>query len=512
MPAVLTMLGLTVVNFGLTMASGYIKNITQVKIDRNMQRSALKKVLSLQVSEIEKGNPREFISRITTDTTLVSSLLLELVIKEIPRLYYMVSAIFLLRDKYDPRLAVTLLATIPILLIGAVIAGNLVFGKADLVQQRTSVLTQKLAEKIVNLPIIKSYNNEAKESADGTRLLGELLTVSKQKAWADKINGFITNFVNFLPRLLTVSVGATLLLRGEITVVSFVAFFQYAQTFINYVSEHVTLWAAVKTAQGATYRLAEIMECAEDSTTGTDEAPNGDIVFRNVSFSYGDKKVLDNVSFTVRAGERTALVGFSGCGKTTTLNLLEQFYQPDDGKITIGGRDIHAWNVKSYRKHFTYVSQNAPAVEGTIRDVLTYGLDANVTDEELYRAIEEANAREMVEKLGGLEYSVGMSADKLSGGQRQKLSIARALLSHTEYMLLDEATSALDTASTMIAQRALNERMRGKTMLMVAHNLKTVEDADKIIVFDRGRILAEGKHSELLINCPMYAALAAAQE
>lgn len=511
MSFVMTMVGITTVQCLTTMVSNYIKNIAIARVDRNMQRTTVRKIMSLPVSKLEEGNPRELISRVTTDTTQVSTLMLNLVVAEIPRLYYMLTAVYTLYVGYNQKLALSTLFTIPVTIAGSFIAGKLVFGKADQVQTQISVLTGSLAEKVYNLPIIKSYNQENNESESGNKLLDKLVTIKRKKAWAEQINTTMASIVSFLPQLFIVIVGARLILKGEITVGIFIAFYQFATTFCTYVTEHMTLWAQVKTAQGATYRLANIMELEEEKKDGSETTVSGNIVFENVSFEYGDKKVLDNVSFTVKMGEQTALVGYSGCGKTTTLNLIEQFYRPSSGTIKIGGKDIQDWSIHSYRNAFTYLSQNAPAVSGTIRQAVTYGMKQSFTDEEIYAALEKACAAEFVEKLGGLDYQVGTSAEKLSGGQRQKLSLARAFLSQTEYMLLDEATSALDTMSTIKVQKEINRKMAGKTVLMVAHNVKTITDADKIIVFNEGRILAEGTHLELMNSCSFYRELVNSQ-
>lgn len=511
MAFVLTMIGITVLQILTTMISNYIKNITIAKVDRNMQRSAIRKIMKLPVSELESGDPREMISRVTTDTTQVSTLLLNLAVSELPRLYYMITAVYTLYFEYNHKLAFSTLITIPVTIIGSFIAGRLVFGKADQVQTQIASLTGSLAEKIFNLSIIKSYNQEEAEGSKGNAILEKLAKIKRKKAWAEQINTTMASIVSFLPQLFIVIVGANLMLKGEITVAIFIAFYQFATKFCTYVTEHMTLWAGIKTAQGATYRLAGIMEMEEEKGIGEETLPTGDIVFDHVSFRYGDKLVLDDVSFTAKQGECTAFVGYSGCGKTTTLNLIEQFYRPGSGTITVGGKNIQDWSIPSYRSAFTYVSQNAPAVSGTIRQVVTYGLKNQYTDEEIFAALDKACATELVEKLGGLDYQVGTSAEKLSGGQRQKLSLARVFLDSRDYLLLDEATSALDTMSTMKVQKALHSEMTGKTVLMVAHNIPTITDADKIIVFHEGKIIAEGTHKELMANCPFYVELANSQ-
>lgn len=289
-------------------------------------------------------------------------------------------------------------------------------------------------------------------------------------------------------------------------------FYQYSGTFIGYVTAHLALWVTVKNAQGATFRLAAILELDDESETREEAIPDGDIVFKNVSFSYGENKVLDDVSFTIPKGKKTAFVGHSGSGKSTALNLIEAFYRPDAGEITMNGVNINEYDPQNYRGLFTYVPQNAPGFSGSIRELLTYGHQEPISDEVLHEVLRQADVLETVRILGGLDYDVGTNASKLSGGQKQKLSIARALLSDTQYMLLDEATSALDVNATVKLQKELDSKTEGKTQILVAHNMATIQNADKIILFSEGRIAAEGTYDELMAGSELFRELANAIE
>ena len=500
----LTIFGLGLLNAALTLASEVFKNIALQKIDRNMQRMSIQKLLWLKLKDIEKNDPREFVSRITTDTTLVSSLLLDLVISEIPRLYFMISSLIILFRDYNHRLALALLVTIPVTILGSWITGRLTFGKAEAVQGKIARLTARLAEKVNNVQIIKSYNNEDKETERGQEVIAELDKAKRGAAVMIRVKDFVNELVNLIPVVFVVVIGAIYLLQQIIDVPTFVVFYQYSGTFIGYVTAHLALWVAVKNAQGATFRLASILELEDESETREDAIPVGDIEFKNVTFSYGDKKVLDDVSFTISKGQKTALVGYSGSGKSTVLNLIEAFYRPDSGEISLNGVNIHTYDPQNYRSLFTYVPQNAPGFSGSVRELLTYGYTEQMSDEVLRDVLQRADVLETVDLLGGFDYDVGVNASKLSGGQKQKLSIARALLSDTEYMLLDEATSALDVNATMKLQQELDQKTHGKTQILVAHNISTIMNADKILVFSDGRIVAEGTYDVLLKESTLF--------
>lgn len=491
------------------LVAGVLQGVAQQKIDRNLQKMAMGKLFYLKVDDVEAHDPREMVSRVTTDTTQVSGLMLNLAINEIPRIYYMVAATVKLFTESDPILAWSMLITIPLTLLGSFVSGKLAFGRSQKVQLKIADLTARLAEKVNNVATIKSYNRQDAEIEDGNQVIGELDKSNRQMVWVDTVNNFINDMMLGLPTIFIVLVGGVLLLDGKIDAAAFVLFYGLAGNFKTKVVEHGALWIAVKKAQGATNRLTDILEMPDEKGEGTASA-EGTIRFENVSFSYGDKLVLDDVSFTVEAGKKTALVGYSGSGKSTTLNLLEKFYHPDSGRITMDGMDIAAMNSADWRSLFTYVPQNAPGFSGTLREMITYGSHREISDEELLAVIAKVDLTDTLELLGGLDAEVGTNAQKLSGGQRQKFSLVRALLADTEYMLLDEATSALDVRATEAFQNAIDEKMAGKTQILVAHDLSTVKNADKIIVFEAGKVVQEGTHDALLAGCPLYRELVGA--
>ena len=486
------------------------KTYAQILIDRNMQCMMADKIFYLKMSDIEKRDPREMVSRVTTDTKLLSVLLLTITVDELPRLYYMVGALVKIYKNYNTTLGTVMLLSIPVTLLGSWIVGKLTFGKSEALQAAISRLTARIGEKVNNMSVIKSYNSQEKEGDSGEQVIRDLETNLRKKAVIDRVGATATTLVTLIPTVAVISVGAALVLSGDVETAAFVAYYGLAGTFISHVVAHMTLWISIKNAQGATWRISQILKQPDELVEETHTGKGGSIEFVDVCKSFGENKVLDHVSFTLEEGKKTALVGYSGSGKSTVLNLLEQFYRPDSGKILMGGTPVTEWDIQSYRSQFTYVPQNAPGFSGTIRDLLSYGKAETPSDEELWKVMDQVGARAFVELLGGLDYEVGNNAEKLSGGQKQKLCIARALMKPKEIMLLDEATSALDVKATEQIQDILDQTMLGKTMILVAHNLATVKNADKIIVFDEGHIIAEGTHQQLMEGCAHYRELAAA--
>ncbi len=214
----------------------------------------------------------------------------------------------------------------------------------------------------------------------------------------------------------------------------------------------------------------------------------------------------------MKNGSKFAIVGGSGAGKSTILNLLEQFYRPEQGRITLGGVDIRDFEIGSYRSLFSYLPQNAPGFDGTVRDFLCYGSGTPHSDEELKELLREVDMTESVEAMGGLDFEVGPGASKLSGGQRQRLAVARMLLTGAGTVLADEATSALDFEGSRRIASLIDKYAAGKTRIIVAHDLSTVQDADMILVLNKGRVDGMGTHVELKETCPAYRRLLTAGE
>lgn len=490
----------------------FLKYYAQIKIDRNMQYLAVDKIMYLKMDDIEKSDPREIVSRVTTDTKKLSELLMTLAVEEIPRLYFMIGALMRIYKNYDTTLGNVLMVSIPVTIIGSWLVGKITFGKAEAAQAAISRLTARIGEKINNMAVIKSYGSQKKEAESGEQAIKNLEINLKRKAVIDRLGAAATTLVTLIPTVAVIAIGASFVLSGRVETAIFVAYYSLAVTFIGYVAAHMTLWILVKNAQGATYRLSKILEASDETVETVHKGRTGTIEFHDVSKSFGDNLVLDHVSFKLEAGKKTALVGHSGCGKSTVLNLIEQFYYPDSGTITMDSVPVAEWDINSYRNSFTYVPQNAPGFSGSIRELINYGKKEKAGDDEIWSALKKVDAVDFVELLGGLDYEVGNNAEKLSGGQKQKLSMARALIHPQSIMLLDEATSALDVKASVKVQNSLDEAMKGNTMILVAHNIHTVINADKIIVFRDGHVAGEGTHKQLMKNCEFYRELASSSE
>ena len=507
-PEIWKLIAVIIGGIGCVIASSHLQGIVTAQIDRNVQKYAVGKVLHLKTKDLEATDTREFITRLTDDTTKNAPFLIELAINEIPRLFYLVGAIISVAQMGQPTLLGAMFLLIPGILILAFLSGLITFRNRNKIQARLAAVTARLAEKIDNIELIKSYGAEEKEIESGDKVLDELNKVRKEGALVDHVNQLISHFIWFIDIIIIVVPPTLLMFNGAIDRAMYAAYILLVSKFETYVKDHLKVWVALKEAQGATRRLSAVLHLdGETDVKATGEIPSGDIVFDNVSFAYGEEYVLKDLSFTIPQGKKTGIVGLSGSGKSTVLNLIEKFYTPDAGRILLGGTDIQSADYTQYRSRFAYLPQNAPALSGTVREMLRFSASREYSDAEMNDALKAVLLYDDLAPLGGLDYDIGHSGENLSGGQRQKLGIARMLLSDADYVLLDEATSALDPEATALLQQRIDAHCKGKTLVVVAHDLRTIENADNILVLEDGRLIGQGTHQRLSETLPLYAEL-----
>ncbi|MGV3084075.1 ABC transporter ATP-binding protein, partial [Enterococcus dispar] len=303
--------------------------------------------------------------------------------------------------------------------------------------------------------------------------------------------------------------GAVRVQAGTLTSGELVAFLLYLFNIIAPAASFATFFSQVQKAMGATERIQAILETAtEPNTDDTAISVTGKTIeASHISFSYDDSKViLQDISFAAKPNTVVAFAGPSGGGKSTIFSLLERFYEPNSGQITIGGQNIHDLSLKDWRSQIGYVSQDSAVFAGSIRDNLQYGLDQLLTDEEMWQGLALAYADQFVRDFPNqLDTEIGERGVKLSGGQKQRIAIARAFLRNPNILMLDEATASLDSQSEEKVQRALDQLMAGRTTLVIAHRLSTIVDADKIYFIEHGEVTGSGTHRELIASHPLYA-------
>lgn len=319
---------------------------------------------------------------------------------------------------------------------------------------------------------------------------------------------FVTSIVSSSAPLVILWYGCFEIMRGNLTIGGLIAFNSFVRYLFGPTSAFVNINLTVQQSLASAERVFEIMDTEPDVKDAENAVElnnfKGEIVFENVSFSYENENVLENVSIRVKNGEKVALVGPSGAGKTTIVNLLMRFYDPDEGKILLDGTDLKDIKIKSLRSNIALVSQDVFLFRDSVRENIRFG-SPSATDEQVYEAAEKAFADVFIKKMDkGYDTVVGERGATLSGGERQRISIARAILKNAKILVLDEATSQLDSESENYIRKALDIILTGRTAIVIAHRLNTVKDMDRIIVLNKGEIIMTAKHDELFEKCEFY--------
>jgi subfamily B ATP-binding cassette protein MsbA len=508
---VLGLIAVLLVRAAIDGVRGYVMTWTGERVIFDLRMEIVRHLQSLSLSFFTKRKTGELMSHVTSDATLVHGVITQTIISVLGQVMTLVGGVVVI-FLMNWRLALlTLVVAPPIGLIGQFL-GRRIRTISREAQDAQGEAVGVLQEAIAEVRTVQAFTREEYESERfRTKLLVTLAKVLERARLSSTLFPLI-GFLGFAASIVVLWYGGHQVIRGEATTGQLVAFLLYAGMVAGPVGALASQWTQVQEAFGAADRIFALLDTTpeiQDRPGATALPPGaGRIAFEDVSFRYAQSPtmpiVLENVSTVFEAGKTTALVGPSGAGKTTLVSLVARFYDPTEGRITFDGHDLRDLTVRSVREQMAVVPQEPILFATTVADNIRYGrLDA--TDAQLRAAAEAANATEFIERLPErYETIVGERGVKLSVGQRQRIAIARALLRDSPVLLLDEATSSLDNESEYLVQEALARLMLGRTTIVIAHRLTTVERADRIVVLERGRIVEDGTHQSLMAAHALY--------
>ncbi|MCZ8514464.1 ABC transporter ATP-binding protein [Paenibacillus filicis] len=494
--------------------SVYLLNYIGHHVVAGIRERLWHKLLVLPVPYYDRHRTGDTISRMTNDTSVIKGLITEHTTGFITGIISIVGSIAVLLYM-DWRMTLIMFSVFPLAFLILFPLARRMYTFSKDTQQETAKFTSVLNRVLSEIRLVKAAGAESVELERGDTAIRSLFRFGLREGTVQAMMAPLISFVLLMLLVVLFGYGGMRVASGAISAGQLVAFMLYLFQIVLPLTQISTFFTQLQKTMGATDMIVKVLEDEEENPEAGDRVTDAGQSLRveRVTFGYKpDEPILKDVSFTMETGKVTAIVGPSGSGKTTLFSLLERFYTPLAGEIRLGDTSIGRYSLASWRNQIGYVSQESPLIAGTIRDNICYGMQREVSAEELAQAARMAYADTFIEELPEkYETEVGERGIKLSGGQRQRIAIARALLRNPKILMLDEATSSLDSRSEAVVQQALGNLMQGRTTLVIAHRLSTVVDADRIVFLEKGVVTGTGTHEQLLAMHEMYRQFAAQQ-
>lgn len=484
----------------------FMTNVVQSSI-RDLRQDLSQKINNIPVSYFDKHQFGDMLGRFTSDVETVSNALQQSFLQIINAFLSIILVVVMILYINVP-LAMILIACMP-----------LIYFSAQFIMKRSQPYFKRQAnilgnlngfvqENLTGFNIIKLYGREEESSKDFRQITEELRDVGFKASFTSGIMMPVLNAISDMAYLLVALAGGLMVLAGKLTVGNMQAFVQYVWQISQPIQTITQLAGILQSARSSLERIFEVLDEeneVNDVTETLSQDLTGRVSFQHVDFQYvEDKPLIRDFNLEVEPGEMVAIVGPTGAGKTTLINLLMRFYDVTSGSIKVDGHDIRHLSRQEYRRQFGMVLQDAWLYEGSIKENLRFGY-LEATDEEIVEAAKAANVDHFIRTLpGGYKMEMNQESSNISLGQKQLLTIARALLADPKILILDEATSSVDTRLELLIQKAMKKLMEGRTSFVIAHRLSTIQEADKILVLKDGQIIEQGNHDSLLADKGFY--------
>ena len=502
------MLLVALLGTGCTILTSYLTAKIGMGFSRDLRQKVFTKVESFSLAEVNEFGTASLITRTTNDINQVQLVVIMMMRMMLSAPLMIVGALIRAVNK-DIELSKVIFVVIPIIIITIIIIARFTMPMFKKMQKRIDRLNLVVRENLTGIRVIRVFN---KVSQEQERFNEASLEVSRIATIANRLMGALMPLMMLILNLSIIAViwfGGIRIDSGDLMVGDLMAFIQYLTQIMFSLLMLTMMCVLIPRAQASAVRINEVLEMDPSIVSPTHAKQpqlKGYVEFKNVSFGYegAEEYAISNISFSARPGEITAIIGGTGSGKSSILNMIPRFYDAAEGEVLVDGIDVRQMNDEELRSKIGYVPQKAMLFTGTIRDNILYGKE-DATDEEICHALDIAQATDFVSKMKeGIESQISQGGTNVSGGQKQRLSIARAVVRKPEIYLFDDSFSALDFKTDAKLREALREETKNSTVIIVAQRVSTVMDATRILVMDEGRIVGMGTHEELLKTNEIY--------
>lgn len=477
---------------------------------KNIRSTLFNKIEAFSFSNMDKFTTASLVTRLTNDITNVQNIF-QMIIRACVRSPIMLICATVMAIRINAQMALIFAVALPVLAIALTLIAIKAYPKFQIMLKKYDTMNRGVQENLIAMRVVKSFVREDHEKKEFSDKADELQWVSKAAERIVVINNPISQLVLYACMIAVCAIGGTNMIAGTMKSGQLMSFISYVSQILMSVMMISMIFISMVLSRASISRIVEVVDekidITDDDADSELSVRDGSIEFDNVTFSYagrGGAPVLNNINLTIRAGETVGLIGGTGSSKTTLVQLIPRLYDVTEGSIKVGGRDVREYTLEHLRDRVAMVLQNNVLFSGTIADNLRWG-DQSASQEEVERAARLACAHDFIMDFPeGYDTYLGQGGVNVSGGQKQRLCIARALLKKPDIIILDDSTSAVDMNTDAKIRSALREELSGTTTIIIAQRIASVMDADKIIVMDEGRIVDVGNHSELMARCDIY--------